>query len=137
LEVWVERSERIRPIARSGSTRQVSYVAPRNDLERQVAQAWEELLGLERVGIKENFFDLGGHSLLAIRLASRLREIFRMEIPLQKFFQSPTIAGLSDAIAALENEKKESEEAKIISMIGQLSDEEVEREMTRRMKPPT
>jgi hypothetical protein len=50
------------------------------------------------VGIHDNFFDLGGHSLLTTQLASRLRDAFQLEVPLQAFFEEPTVAGLAESI---------------------------------------
>ncbi|HEX7446278.1 MAG TPA: non-ribosomal peptide synthase/polyketide synthase [Pirellulales bacterium] len=75
-----------------------AYVAPRSSTEAALADLWAELLGVERVGIDDNFFDLGGHSLLAMQLMTRLRERFRAEIPLRRLFEEPTIARLARAI---------------------------------------
>jgi len=71
------------------------YEAPRNATERLLAQVWAEILGLQRVGIHDNFFELGGHSLRAIQLISRLREQIKIDIPLNTFFDYPTIANLT------------------------------------------
>ncbi len=70
------------------------YVAPRNESEEKLAAVWQELLGLERVGIHDNFFMLGGHSLLAMRLIHLIRREFETELPIKEIFQNPTIAGL-------------------------------------------
>ena len=73
-----------------------SYVAPRDEMERVIAQIWQEVLGLERVGVRDNFFtDLSGHSLLATQLVSRLRSLFQIEVPLASLFEGPTIAQLA------------------------------------------
>jgi len=71
------------------------YVAPRDDLEREVAALWAEVLGVERVGIHDDFLSLGGHSLLATKLVSRLRQAFQVELPLKDFFEAPTVATLA------------------------------------------
>jgi amino acid adenylation domain-containing protein len=68
---------------------------PRNDLERRIAAVWEELLGIHGIGVHDDFFELGGHSLLATRLVSRLREVFRRELPLDSLFAGPTVARLA------------------------------------------
>ena len=74
------------------------FVAPRTETERQLAKAWMQVLGVERVGIHENFFELGGHSLLATQLISRMRDGLRVEVPLRSLFEAPTIAGLAEMI---------------------------------------
>ncbi|HEX7333279.1 MAG TPA: amino acid adenylation domain-containing protein [Pyrinomonadaceae bacterium] len=74
---------------------EVSFVAPRDDTERTVAEIWAELLGIERVGVDDNFFQLGGHSLLATQVASRVCEVFQVQIPLRDFFDAPTVAHLA------------------------------------------
>ena len=78
--------------------RTAPFVAPRTPLEAQLAAMWSELLGGERVGALDNFFDLGGHSLLTTQLVSRLRAAFQLEVPLPTFFEDPTVAGLAQAI---------------------------------------
>jgi acyl carrier protein len=64
-------------------------------VEARLAGIWEQVLGLEQVGIGDNFFELGGHSLLATQLISRVREQFSLELPLRSIFEEPTIAGLA------------------------------------------
>jgi amino acid adenylation domain-containing protein len=73
-------------------------VPPRNPVEAQLARLWRTVLGVERVGIHDSFWQLGGHSLLATRIASRVREIFGVELPLRAFFEEPTIASLAERI---------------------------------------
>ncbi|MDT5268373.1 MAG: hypothetical protein QOH49_559 [Acidobacteriota bacterium] len=77
---------------------EVSYVAPRDELEESIAEVWQSVLGIEQVGVEDNFFDLGGHSLLATQLISRLRELLRAEIPLRVVFENPTVAGLAEYV---------------------------------------
>jgi acyl carrier protein len=74
------------------------YIAPRNEVEELVAGIWEEVLGVEEVGMEDNFFELGGHSLLATQVVSRIREIFKVDIALRRLFERPTIGGLSGEI---------------------------------------
>jgi acyl carrier protein len=88
-------------IDRPGRGLSETYVAPRTRVEEQIAQTWSEVLGLPRVGIHDNFFELGGHSLLAVRIASRLREVLKVEFSLRSLFDSPTVAGLAVEIEAL------------------------------------
>jgi len=79
------------------------FVAPRTPVEEILADVWAELLGVERVGAEDNFFELGGHSLLATQLITRLREIFRIELPLGIIFETPTVSGLSAFMIAHES----------------------------------
>ncbi|HZF11989.1 MAG TPA: amino acid adenylation domain-containing protein, partial [Thermoanaerobaculia bacterium] len=84
-------------------------VAPRTPVEAALAAIWEEVLGLDRIGVHDNFFHLGGHSLLALRVLSRLRATLGVTLPLQTLFASPTIAELAAAVAAGSTESLGSE----------------------------
>ena len=76
------------------------YVAPVTEIEKKLAGIWQELLGVERVGIYDNFFELGGHSLLATQVISKIRTEFNNELPLKVLFESSTIQALSKQIDA-------------------------------------
>ncbi|HKR21614.1 MAG TPA: AMP-binding protein, partial [Pyrinomonadaceae bacterium] len=75
------------------------YVAPRNELEKQLAVVWTDVLGLDEIGVDDNFFELGGHSLLAATLLTRLREATGSALSMRRLFESPTIAELAQAIS--------------------------------------
>ncbi|MDB9510444.1 amino acid adenylation domain-containing protein [Kamptonema animale CS-326] len=75
-----------------------SFVAPRTRVETILAEIWAELLGLDQVGIYDNFFDLGGHSLLITQLLAKVRDVFQVELLLRRFFEAPTIAALAKNI---------------------------------------
>lgn len=79
---------------------QTTYVAPRNSLEDQIVEAWQKILGITPVGVYDDFFELGGHSLLATQLVTRLRDTYKVELPLRRLFESPTVAGLVALIEA-------------------------------------
>lgn len=74
------------------------FVGPRTETEKKVAGVWEHLLGIKPIGIYDKFFELGGHSLLAIQLLGQLREIYEMDIPVQRIFEAPTVAQLAESI---------------------------------------
>jgi amino acid adenylation domain-containing protein len=80
-----------------------AFAAPRTPVEEILAAAWQEVLGVERVGVRDDFFALGGHSLLATRILSRLRGAFSaspIELSLRAFFAEPTVAGLARRVEA-------------------------------------
>ncbi|MGH3825003.1 MAG: amino acid adenylation domain-containing protein, partial [Pseudonocardiaceae bacterium] len=82
----------------SGNT--AGYVAPRTEIERVVAEIWAEVLGVERVGVEDNFFELGGDSVLSIRVASRLRAAFEVELSPRAVFTHATVGALAAAVPA-------------------------------------
>ncbi|ETX02891.1 MAG: hypothetical protein ETSY1_01945 [Candidatus Entotheonella factor] len=75
------------------------YVAPATEAEHHIAQVWEDLLGIEQIGIHDDFFELGGHSLLATRLVAELQARFGKRIPLATLFQAPTIGQLAPLLS--------------------------------------
>ncbi len=82
-----------------------TYVAPQSELERTIAGIWQEVLGLDRVGMFDNFFDLGGHSLLLVQVQNKLRVALNRDIPLVELFQYPTIAALAQALRQNEEQQ--------------------------------
>ncbi len=74
------------------------YVAPRDDVERTLVSFWEDLLGVENVGVQDSFFDLGGHSLIAVRLFAKIKKAFRADFPISVLFEAPTIEACADLI---------------------------------------
>ncbi|HEX6292634.1 MAG TPA: phosphopantetheine-binding protein, partial [Herpetosiphonaceae bacterium] len=74
------------------------YAAPRNPVERALAEIWSEVLGMQQIGIHDNFFALGGHSLMMTQVVARIRDRFKVDLPMPGFFQGPTIAELAVSI---------------------------------------
>lgn len=87
-----------------------TYVAPENELEQEIADIWQQLLGIRQIGINDNFFELGGHSLLATMVISRLRKAFGIELQLRDIFEGPTLSLLSLVVAqrVIEQHDKQS-----------------------------
>jgi FkbM family methyltransferase len=87
------------PLPRPEDTRPAGeFVAPRTSTESDLAALWSEILGNDRFGIHDNFFDSGGHSLTATQLVTRIRKNFAVELSLRDFIKYPTIAGLAELI---------------------------------------
>jgi acyl carrier protein len=76
------------------------YTAPRTPVEERLVALWQQLLGVSRVGIYDNFFDLGGHSLVAVQILSRVRKEFQVEVPVTALFEDATVAGLAARMEA-------------------------------------
>jgi acyl carrier protein len=95
-----------RPVALGGG-----FVAPRSDIERQIARVWQEVLGVDTVGANDNFFDLGGHSLLMVRVHGRLFEIFKGDLSVVDLLRYPTVASLAAFVAA------EADESAVVAAI--------------------
>jgi hypothetical protein len=75
-----------------------TYAAPRNDREARLAAIFADVLGMERLGIHDDFFQVGGHSLLATKVVSRIRAAFGAALPLRRVFESPTVAQLARSL---------------------------------------
>ncbi|HKF49644.1 MAG TPA: amino acid adenylation domain-containing protein [Terracidiphilus sp.] len=102
------------------------FVAPRTPVEEALQKIWQELLGTSPIGVNDNFFALGGHSLLATQVVSRVRQSFQVDVPLRLLFESPTIAGIADALTQLEPEVHNAESvADLRKKIDAMSPEEI------------
>jgi amino acid adenylation domain-containing protein len=83
---------------KSGLIPEGEYAAPRNEIEEKLAGIWQQVLGLARIGIRDNFFEIGGHSLKAMQVISRIQKEFHVEIPVREIFIHPGIEQLSEVI---------------------------------------
>ncbi len=86
------------------------YIPPRTPLEKSLAEIWAEVLGIELVGIEDNFLELGGQSLLAITIVSRIRDKYQVDLPMRSLFDSPTIAQLARQIETLSHKQPGQQE---------------------------
>lgn len=75
------------------------FVAPENEIERQLASFWVDLLGISEIGVEDNFFDLGGHSLIAVRLFAKVKAEYSVDFPISILFEAPTIRKCASLIA--------------------------------------
>jgi amino acid adenylation domain-containing protein len=105
----------------------VVYVMPRTAAEQVVVAALQDVLRVEKIGVRDDFFELGGHSLLATRAVARLSDAFQVELPLRDLFEYPTVEGLVDRLAQLLGGREITEEiAEMYQQVQQLSEEEVQ-----------
>jgi acyl carrier protein len=87
------------PVARALGPR---TAAPTNEIEERVAAVWSALLGVEEIGIDDNFFDLGGSSLIGLRVMARLKRELGIEIPMVKLFEGPTVRSFARLLTVAE-----------------------------------
>jgi NAD(P)-dependent dehydrogenase (short-subunit alcohol dehydrogenase family)/acyl carrier protein len=134
LDQWVnlaslrEAQQTQEPAATSRHARPslpTAYVPPRNPTEEQITALWQQLLGIDQIGIHDNFFELGGHSLLGIQLISQLQGRFRIELSAHRLFEAPTVAELAEIIDHAHRAQDEKI-AELLKMVEGLSEVEVE-----------
>jgi thioesterase domain-containing protein/acyl carrier protein len=98
-----ERARRVNQAATAKVARPdvgADYAAPSDPVESMLVEAWGDLLGVENIGVNDDFFDLGGHSLIAVRLFNRVKKAYGVELGLAVLFEAPTIAKLAAIIRA-------------------------------------
>jgi acyl-coenzyme A synthetase/AMP-(fatty) acid ligase/acyl carrier protein len=104
-----------------------SYEAPRNATEAELAEIWAEVLGVEQVGIHDDFFEIGGHSLLATRVVSRILQRLNVEVPVRAIFESSTLAALAAVVEQKQIDQLGADDlTRIFAALDQLSEGEVE-----------
>jgi acyl carrier protein len=112
---------------------EAAYVAPSTPLETLIAGIWAKVLGLERIGVHDQFFDLGGHSLLATQVVAQLRDTLQVEIPLRSLFEAPTIAAMAAAMLQDPRQRRRIERtAQLVLQLAQLSEEDVDTLLAQR-----
>jgi acyl carrier protein len=120
-------SHLVRPAARAGEARPgqherpqlaTSFAGPRNEFERVIAEIWQELLGIDEIGVHDSFFDLGGDSLLATQITARLRQVLSVDVPLRRLLEGQTIAELATIVLAeLTEDMDEDEMAELLTEV--------------------
>jgi acyl carrier protein len=120
------------PIPETGGVETTEYVGPRTPVEETLVTIWESLLHSKQVGVNDDFFQLGGHSLLAIQLVTRIREALGIEVSLRSIFDGPTVAGIAETIAAINESDEQTATPHLQSLeagdteLAHLSDADVE-----------
>jgi phosphopantetheine binding protein len=113
-------------IAVGGAARTGELVAPRTATESVLAAVWGEVLGIEHVGVTDDFFALGGYSLVATQIASRIRGTLQVDVPVRLLFQHPTVARLADALKSRERKPGQLERiAQVVQRVSSMSLDEV------------
>jgi acyl carrier protein len=103
-----------------------TYVAPRNSVEETIVDIWSQLLGVDPVGVNDNFFALGGASILAIQLTSRLKKAFDLELQLRVIYDHPTPAALGATIVKIQAEQADvSDLARLLAELENISEGDV------------
>jgi acyl carrier protein len=110
-------------------------VAPRTPMEESVAAIWADVLGVDAVGVDDDFFALGGHSLLAAQVVAQVRSDFAVELPMHSLFTMPTVETLAAEIGRLAGAADEDETARLVAKLETLSDDEVERLLAEESSP--
>ncbi|MFP2926702.1 SDR family oxidoreductase [Pyxidicoccus sp. 3LG] len=87
------------PLAHPRPTLRTAYVAPRTDVEREIARICQELLGVERVGVQDDFFELGADSLITLRITDRIRQHLGREVPAHAAFRGATVERMAQALS--------------------------------------
>ncbi|WP_442946479.1 phosphopantetheine-binding protein [Nostoc sp. 'Peltigera malacea cyanobiont' DB3992] len=95
----IERRALPAPLSRETRNISTDLIPPRTATEEVLTAIWSDVLGLEKVGIHDNFFALGGHSLSAMQVIARLRETFKVELPISCLFDYPTVVELDRQIS--------------------------------------
>jgi acyl transferase domain-containing protein/acyl carrier protein len=109
-----------------GSAQAREEYTPIHHLELQIIQIYQDVLGIEQIGVHDSFFEMGGDSLLAVQLIARLRETFRQELPLRTFFETPTAAGMASTLLASSEDASLEEAERILREIEHLTPEEIQ-----------
>jgi non-ribosomal peptide synthetase component F len=113
-----------------------AFVPPSTPIEEKLVSIWTEVLGIDRIGVQDNFFALGGHSLMATQVIARVRSAFNYELPLRRLFEAPTISALAKIICESQADTTEDEElAALLAELDELSDDEARERFQEETEP--
>ncbi|MGF1675886.1 MAG: beta-ketoacyl synthase N-terminal-like domain-containing protein [Rivularia sp. (in: cyanobacteria)] len=141
LETRIKQWVRVKPLNETSTIRNNSghirpnlsndYIAPRNDIESAIAKIWQDLLGIDKVGVNDSFFELGGHSLLAVQAIARIREMFQVDLEMRSvLFEAPTVSKIAKLVAQEQPKQEDlAQMADILAEIQGLSAEEIAKEL--------
>jgi len=121
-------------VSAAGRIETAGRVPPRSPLEREVASIWSAVLGVDEIGVDDDFFALGGHSLLATQVVAQVRSELAVELPLHSLFTCPTVATLTAEIVRLLGET-DAETAALLAQLEQLPSEDAERLLAEQRVP--
>ncbi|MBA2283896.1 MAG: amino acid adenylation domain-containing protein [Ktedonobacteraceae bacterium] len=111
----------------------IEYLAPRNPVEEIVSGIWVDILGIEQIGVQDNFFEIGGHSLLATQVISRICDIFQMDLPLRTLFEASTVESLARALVFYEAQPGQTAAmARLHMKLNRMSADEIEHVLQRK-----
>lgn len=112
-------------LATQGRREAHTRTEPRNQVERELAAIWRDLILVPEVFLEDSFFDLGGHSLLASQMLSRVRQTFGVELPLRDLFVTPTLGALANRISSAKDASAATVLESLVAEIEQLSADEI------------
>jgi acyl carrier protein len=121
IQAAVNAQKHVRPLL------ETPYVPAQTPMEKKLVEIWFDLLGIDEIGVNDNFFDLGGHSLLVTQLLSRIYDIFHVELPIDTLFDAePTVTELARAITQQQIDQADPDElAAELDALSGLSEDEI------------
>ncbi len=142
INIWTKRkSGSDEPVAPEADTLlhersdiRTEYVAPRDEIERSIVEIWQRLLGIQQIGIHDNFFDLGGHSLLAMQIVGQINSAFSIQLTLGQFLEIAAVEELASLVSAIQSTHDDDENQSILHLLANMSEDEVDAEISKRIR---
>jgi amino acid adenylation domain-containing protein len=121
---------------RSRPELEVGAAAPRSKIEKLLAEIWAEVLGIDQVGIHDNFFDLGGHSLAASRVISRVIPLLKLDLPVRALFDAPTVARMAELVQQNQAHIDDAALEQMLQLVETMTEEETLLSVDKKNLPP-